>query len=74
MLRVHRKLNLFMQGDVIDPDPRLSSEVVGAIVAVLQHGPAVRGVWGRMTGVSWTPKPQEAAGSTQPLRTGIIVV
>lgn len=36
-----RKVHLLVQGDVIDPDPCLSSEVVGAVVAVLQHGPAV---------------------------------
>lgn len=63
-----------MQGDVVDSDPRLSGEVVGAVVAVLQHGPAVRGVRRRMTGVSWTSKPQESAGSLQPLRTRIVVV
>lgn len=63
-----------MQGDEINPDPSLSSEVVGAVVAVLQHGPAVWRVRRGMTGVPGTPKPQETAGSTQTLRTGIIVV
>lgn len=66
--------HLFVQGDVVDPDARLSSEVIGAVVAVLQHGPAVRGVRGRMTRVSRTSKPQELAGSPQPLGTGIIVI
>lgn len=36
------KAHLLVQCDVVDPDPRLSSEIVGAVVAVLQHGPAVR--------------------------------
>lgn len=63
-----------MQGDVVNPDPCLSSEKVGAIVAVLQHGPAVRGVRWRVARVSGTSKPEEAARSSQPLRTCVIVV
>lgn len=66
--------DLLVQGNVINPDSSLSSEVVGAVVAVLQHGPAVWGVWWGVTRVSWTPKPEETAGSTQTLRTGVIVV
>lgn len=63
-----------MQGDVVDPDAHLSGEVIGAVVAVLQHGPAVWGAGGRMTGVSGTAEPQERAGSAQPLRTRVVVI
>lgn len=62
-----REAHLLVQGNVINPDSSLSGEVVGAVVAVLQHGPAVWGVWWGVTRVSWTPKPEEIAGSTQTL-------
>lgn len=66
--------HLFVQGDVVQPHPCLPSEEVGAIVAVLQHGPAVGGVWWGVAGVSWTAEAQGPTGSPQTLRTGIIVV
>lgn len=67
-------VHLLMQGDEVQPNAGLPGEEVGAIVAVLQHGPAVRGVGGWMTGISRTPEPEERAGVSQTLRTGIVVV
>lgn len=69
-----KRKHLFVQGYIVQSDPSLSSEVVGAVVAMLQHGPAVRGVWRGVTRVSWTSKLQESTGSAQTLRTGVIVV
>lgn len=59
--------HLLVQGDVVDPDACLTGEVVGAVVTVLQHSPAVRRVRGGMTRVTRTTKCQQTAGSTKTL-------
>lgn len=58
LLRKKKKTekHLLVQGYIVEPDPSLPGEVVGAIVAVLQHGPAVWGVWRGVTRVSRTSK------------------
>lgn len=63
-----------MHSDKVHPDALFSSEVVGAIVAVLQQSPAEWWAGRRMTGVTRTSESEEAAGSTQTLWAGIIVI
>lgn len=74
MLQASGRADLLVQGDVVNPDALLSGEVVGAVVAVLQQRPAVRRAGTRMAGVARTPQPEQAAGSTQPLRAGVIII
>lgn len=66
--------HLLVQGDVVDADARFSGEEVGSVVAVLQQSPAVGGAGGGVAGVPRTPEPQQAAGSTQTLRAGVVVI
>lgn len=66
--------HLLVQGDVVDPHARFSGEEVGSIVAVLQQRPAVRRVGGGVARVARTPQPQQAAGGTQALRAGVVVI
>lgn len=66
--------HLLVQGDVVDPDACFSGEEVGSVVAVLQQGPAVGRAGGGVAGVPRTPQPQQAAGSTQTLRAGVVVI
>lgn len=63
-----------MQSDKVHPDALFSSEVVGAIVAVLQQSPAERRAGRRTTGVARTSESEQAAGSTQTLWAGIVVI
>lgn len=66
--------HLLVQSDVVDPDALFSSEEVGSVVAVLQHSPAVRRTGTRTTGVARTPKSEQAAGCTQTLRAGVVII
>lgn len=66
--------HLLVQSDVVDADALFSSEEVGAVVAVLQHSPAVRRPGGGMTRVARAPKSEQAAGGTQTLRAGVVII
>lgn len=66
--------HLLVQSDVVDADALFSSEEVGAVVAVLQHRPAVRRPGGGLTRVARAPKSEQAAGGTQTLRAGVVII
>lgn len=66
--------HLLVQSDKVDADALFSSEEVGAVVAVLQQGPAVWRAGARTARVARTPKPEQAAGGAQALRAGVVVV
>lgn len=66
--------HLLVQGDVVDADDLFSGEDVGAVVAVLQHRPAVRRARTRATRVARTPESEQAAGRSQTLRAGVVVI
>lgn len=66
--------HLLVQGNVVQPHTKLPSEEVGAMVTVLQEGPAQRGGRRWVEGVARAAQAQSWAGHSQALGTGIVVV